>query len=74
MIAGHFTIPEVLIYFRDKLLRGNRCKKVDSMSLNAFDSPNFDPLGVAGICFKFRDDLLLKLPDESFKVMKNMDT
>ena len=73
MIAGHFTIPEVMIYFRGNLLRGNRCKKVDSMSLKAFNSPNFPALGTAGICFSFRDDLLLDLPENSFKVMKNMN-
>ena len=28
-IAGHFNIPEVLIFFRNKLFRANRTKKVD---------------------------------------------
>jgi lysophospholipase len=33
IIAGHFCIPEVCIFFRDRLLRGNRSKKIDSFSL-----------------------------------------
>ena len=28
MIAGHFVIPEVCVYFGHKLFRGNRCTKV----------------------------------------------
>lgn len=28
MIAGHFQIPEVLVVFYDKLLRGNRVWKI----------------------------------------------
>jgi len=29
-IAGHFTIPEVLLVFADKMFRGNRCTKKDT--------------------------------------------
>ena len=28
LIAGHFAIPEVTLYFANKLLRGNRSIKV----------------------------------------------
>ena len=62
LIAGHFVIPEVCIFFRDKLLRGNCSKKVDSMSLQAFDSPNLPALGQIGINITFRKDLLLSQP------------
>jgi L-asparaginase/Glu-tRNA(Gln) amidotransferase subunit D len=30
LVAGQYTIPEVMIYFGDKLLRGNRARKVNS--------------------------------------------
>lgn len=40
---------EVSICFDSLLLRGNRAKKVHSSSLRAFESPNFQPLGIAGI-------------------------
>jgi L-asparaginase len=42
------TVPEVCIFFRDKLLRGNRTKKVDAEGYAAFDSLNYDVLGEAG--------------------------
>ena len=76
IIAGHFVIPEVCIFFRDRLLRGNRSKKIDSMSLQAFGSPNFPNLGNSGVNLTFRKDLLLPKPKphERFSVFKNMDT
>lgn len=43
-IAGHYVIPEVTLYFNNKLYRGNRCVKISSESFRAFDSPNLAPL------------------------------
>ncbi|KAI8902829.1 asparaginase-domain-containing protein [Globomyces pollinis-pini] len=48
-IAGHFTIPEVGLFFDNKLLRGNRASKVNAIEFNAFDSPNLRPLVHVGI-------------------------
>ena len=48
-IAGHFTIPEVGLFFDNKLFRGNRCSKVNADEFNAFDSPNLNPLCFVGI-------------------------
>jgi L-asparaginase len=42
-------VPEVCIYFDYELLRGNRCKKVESMQFDAFDSGNYPPLAKAGV-------------------------
>ncbi|CAL8286670.1 unnamed protein product [Lota lota] len=44
VIAGQFVIPEVCLYFHNKLYRGNRVTKVDAGSFNAFASPNLPPL------------------------------
>ena len=41
-------VPEVCIFFHDRLLRGNRATKIDSAGLLAFDSPNLEPLGRGG--------------------------
>lgn len=49
LIAGNSRIPEVCLYFNGKLLRGNRAVKINANGLDAFDSPNFAPLGTAGI-------------------------
>ncbi|KAJ2851248.1 hypothetical protein IWW36_001269 [Coemansia brasiliensis] len=48
-IAGHFVIPEVTLYFNNKLFRGNRCVKVDAMDFDAFSSPNLAPLVRVGV-------------------------
>ncbi|ORZ33110.1 asparaginase-domain-containing protein [Catenaria anguillulae PL171] len=48
-IAGHFIIPEVTLYFHNKLYRGNRTSKVDAVDFSAFDSPNLSPLVSVGI-------------------------
>ena len=48
-IAGHFDIPEVGLYFHNKLMRGNRTQKIDALGLNAFHSGNLMPLVEVGI-------------------------
>ncbi|KAH6579413.1 hypothetical protein BSLG_010535 [Batrachochytrium salamandrivorans] len=48
-IAGHFVIPEVGLFFDNKLFRGNRSSKVNAVDFNAFDSPNLRPLVSVGI-------------------------
>lgn len=51
MVAGHFNIPEVMVFFANKLLRGNRVTKESTIEMTAFNSPNFAPLGVMGVEF-----------------------
>nr|KAJ3422761.1 hypothetical protein HK105_006440 [Polyrhizophydium stewartii] len=48
-IAGHFVIPEVGLFFDNRLFRGNRSSKVNAVDFNAFDSPNLRPLVNVGI-------------------------
>ena len=48
-IAANYPIPEVSLFFNNKLLRGNRGRKLDADGFDAFDSPNYSPLLVAGI-------------------------
>lgn len=48
-IAGHFLIPEVCLYFRQKLYRGNRSSKLSAVDFDAFDSPNMPCLVEVGI-------------------------
>ncbi|XP_036006352.1 60 kDa lysophospholipase isoform X1 [Fundulus heteroclitus] len=56
LIAGQFVIPEVCLYFYNKLYRGNRVTKVDAGSFNAFSSPNLAPLATAEVDFKINWD------------------
>jgi lysophospholipase len=44
VVAGHFMIPEVCLFFNFKLFRGNRTTKVSADDFGAFASPNFPPL------------------------------
>ena len=44
IIAGHFMIPEVCLFFNYQLFRGNRTTKVSASDFAAFASPNFPPL------------------------------
>ncbi len=48
-LAAHYPLPEVCLYFGNKLLRGCRAVKVNASGLDAFDSPNYPPLGQAEI-------------------------
>jgi L-asparaginase len=60
MLAADYEIPEVCLYFGGKLLRGCRSTKVSADGFAAFDSPNFPPLGTAGIEIDVRRDRLRK--------------
>ncbi len=68
-IAANYAIPEVCLYFGNKLLRGCRSVKVNAGSLDAFASPNFQPLGTAGIEIKINHDLILDMPDQESSLM-----
>lgn len=49
LIAANYPIPEVCLFFGDRLMRGCRSVKVSADGFDAFDSPNHPPLGLAGI-------------------------
>lgn len=46
---GEPMIREVAIYFEYSLYRGNRTSKISAEAFEAFRSPNFPPLAVAGV-------------------------
>ena len=48
-LAAEYPISEVSLFFNNRLLRGNRSKKIHADGFSAFDSPNFPPLLEAGI-------------------------
>ncbi|MFT4035764.1 MAG: asparaginase [Patulibacter sp.] len=52
-------VPEVSVWFYDRLLRGNRTSKVDADSYTGFASPNLPPLGHAGVALKIDRPALL---------------
>lgn len=78
-IAGHFTIPEVTVYFANKLLRGNRTKKLSAETFDAFDSPNMRPLCDIGVSINVHWELVLRAPSRGpfsacTHLSRNIDT
>ncbi|KIH58381.1 L-asparaginase, type I [Ancylostoma duodenale] len=60
IIAGNFDIPEVCVYFNNKLMRGNRTIKLDNSALEAFDSPNMQPLARMAIKIQVNYDSIFR--------------
>jgi L-asparaginase len=61
------VVPEVAIYFENKLLRGNRTFKYNAEHFEAFRSGNYPPLAEVGIHIKFNHNALLR---PNFKTLK----
>ena len=73
MIAGNEyygikLIPEVSIFFRDTLLRGNRARKLDASNYFGFSSPNFSPLADVGGDVSIVKDRILKKSNKDFYI------
>ncbi|EDW14464.2 L-asparaginase 1 [Drosophila mojavensis] len=49
LIAGNFDLPEVILVFGHKVLRGCRSTKRANNSFHAFDSPNAPALGTCSV-------------------------
>jgi L-asparaginase len=72
---GGPAVPEVCIYFDNKLTRGNRTTKMSAEHFDAFSSPNYPPLAEVGLHLKYFQDLIRYIPDElNLIVHKSFDT
>ncbi|RIJ34221.1 asparaginase [Pontibacter oryzae] len=65
---GQSVVPEVCIYFRNLLLRGNRSTKVESSHFDAFKSDNYPPLAETGIDIEYSYENILPPSQLPFKV------
>jgi L-asparaginase len=72
---GMPAVPEVCIYFDNKLTRGNRTTKMSAEHFDAFSSPNYPPLAEAGLHLKYFNNLI-RYTDKGKKltVHKTFDT
>lgn len=61
------VVPEVAVYFENKLLRGNRTFKYNAENFGAFRSGNYPPLAEVGINIKYNYNAILK---PNFKTLK----
>ncbi len=57
---GNALIQEVAVYFEYSLYRGNRSSKVSANQFEAFKSPNFPRLAVAGVTIDYNFDDLFR--------------
>lgn len=62
------VVPEVAIYFENKLFRGNRTNKFNAENFNAFLSGNYPPLAEIGVHIKYNRHLILKPNFRKLKV------
>lgn len=66
-------IPEVCIFFEDKLYRGNRTTKINSEYFEAFYSGNYPSLAKVGINISYKKHLFADMPSNKLKVYKKLD-
>jgi len=72
--GGKPVVPEVCIYFENKLYRGNRTTKINAENFNAFQSANYPSLATAGINIKYnREAINQVLHDKKISVNKTFD-
>jgi len=70
ILAGNYDIPEVGLYFHNRLYRGNRARKLDASGFHAFESPNFPAIGEVGTKINLKKHLLLREPAATLKIRK----
>ena len=67
-------VPEVCIYFENRLMRANRTTKYNAENFNAFVSGNLPLLADVGVYIKYNKNIILKPNFKKLKVHKQMDT
>jgi len=72
-VAGTFLLPEVCVYFDNKLMRGNRSTKDSSSLLEAFNSPNMAPLARLDVNFAIEWNRVLRFSSGAFNVCQSLE-
>lgn len=69
-------IPEVVIVFADRIIRGCRAKKVSTSAPAGFDSPNYPLLGIIGEQIEINTSHLLAAPatNKKFSIKAVLET
>lgn len=75
--GGRPTVPEVALYFQNRLFRANRTSKLSAEALSAFDSRNYPPLAEVGVNICYNTDDILYPPtgseNEPLRISECMD-
>lgn len=72
---GRAMVPEVALYFQNRLFRANRTSKHSAEALSAFESRNLAPLAEVGVNIKY-DNKVIHKPvsyDEILRVVDNLN-
>ncbi len=67
-------VPEVCIYFENRLMRANRTTKYNAENFNAFVSGNLPLLAEVGIYIKYNKNIILKPNFKKLIAHKKMDS
>lgn len=68
------VVPEVAVFFENRLLRGNRTVKYNAEHFEAFRSDNYPPLAEVGVNIRFNHDDIMKPNFRKLKVHRNLET
>ncbi|GAA5865695.1 hypothetical protein JCM3774_004969 [Rhodotorula dairenensis] len=74
IIAGHYIIPEVLLFFDNSCFRGNRAVKVSSEDFHAFQSFNLPALATVGIDVEVAWQQVLRPGPRRFRAHKTLSS
>lgn len=66
-------VPEVCLFFENKLFRGNRTFKFNAENFKAFVSGNFPLLAESGVYLKFHKQHIIKPNFKKLRVRKQLD-
>ncbi len=75
-VDGRPLVPEVSLYFQNRLFRANRTTKRSAEALSAFRSYNYPPLAEVGVNIAYNMQAVLPLPDRilPLKVASRLDS
>ncbi|MDR1847805.1 MAG: asparaginase [Bacteroidales bacterium] len=65
-------LPEVCLFFDNKLFRGNRTTKINAEYFEAFYSGNYPSLAKVGISISYKKHLVLPVPQGVFRAYKRL--
>jgi len=66
-------VQEVAVYFEYSLYRGNRCSKISANQFEAFSSPNYTELAVAGVNIEYNKEKLFKHNESKHSLFTRLD-
>lgn len=72
-INNKARVPEVALYFQNRLFRANRTTKHSAEQLNAFRSDNYPALADVGVTIHYNTEYIIPAPCKPFSVSTQMD-